>query len=435
MSRLIEDWVTVKPIARQTPSRNHLTWSPDGQAFTLTWGKIEGRLIELERLRIQVVKESHELISTLRGVVPSLDLSSFKLSHLRDSPESTHTSLFDIEENIKLFQPYIDHVWEHLGKNNPLSPQSIYDKAGKIIRKKAKAFLAALQQLLQRILAHFLRTSGISARPWQASSLLFRPYGDYTHNVRLLPHSVTLVSNPKAKQTDYLTYEAYWALVHHLGQALIFCLGVFRPVEIDILGSLGIPTEEHRHFIFTYAHKRGHLSTYVYDGTKVNKCLEKNTTPELAYETRALRNVQQAIVDRHFSRLHDDATQSLLASGSNCQGQHTSQTHDKGYAVDEITQGTGMPLTNRDRQMAVSSAFHAWFKFTPRNLDWERYANYQPSEDVEMNEVLALDTARRAIIEHYHLVGGSREERSQRVKDVVRNRPFLLGEEVSGHHA
>jgi hypothetical protein len=81
--------------------------------------------------------------------------------------------------------------------------------------------------------------------------------------------------------------------------------------------------------------------------------------------------------------------------------------------------------------MAVSGAFHAWFGFSPRNLDWDKYATYQPAEDVEVNKALALDTARRAIIEHYDLAKGSQSERLQRVKDVVQDKPFLLGEEVS----
>ena len=432
MSRIIEYWVTTKPIARQIPTNGSVIWSPDGQLFTLTWGQlIQGRVIELQELRRQVIRESHEMLSAFHDIVPGLDISAFKLSKLIDSPESKSVSLFEIKENKEVFQPYIDQVWKHLGKDNPSSQTSIYDAAGKIQSKKAKEFLEKLQRLLQKMLVHFLRTSGISARAWQAASLLYCPYGDYTHNLRLLPQSVPFVGYPQAKQTDLRTYEAYWALAPHLGLALIFDLGVFRRVEIGIMKALRIPTDEHEHFIFVHTHKRPRLSSYVYDGRKVNECLLVNTTPELAYGARALRNVHQAMVDKHFSRLHDDAVRSMLASASNDQAQHTSNTHDTRYALDEISQGTGIPMSKRDRQLAVSGAFHAYFGFGLRSVDWDRYANYQPSEDVEINKVLALDLARRLIVEYYLVAEGSTSKRLQRLKDLLRDRPFLLGEQAS----
>jgi hypothetical protein len=431
MERLIEYWITIKPIARRTPSSNYVAWNPNGQSFSLTWGRINSRLIELKLLRAQIIKEAHQLITDLHDIVPGLDISLFKLSQLRDTPDAGSTSLFDIDENIAVFQPYIDQVWDYLGKNDVSCPGSIYNKVGKIHQKKGRKFLAKLQSLLEKILAHLLKTSGISARTWQAAALLYRPYGDYGHNVWLLPHGVPVVGNPKAKQMEKLIYAAFWALAPHLGLVLFFYIGVYRPVEIEIMEAFKIPTEEHRRFIFVYTHARPQLSTYVYDGKKVNWCLENDTTPELAYETRALRNVQQAIVDKHFTRLHHDAVRSLLADGSNNQAQHTASTHDTDYAVDQITRGMAMPLSSRDKQMAVSYAFHAWFGFTPRNLDWDKYANYQPAEDVKVNETLALDTARRLVIEYYHVADGSQSARCQRVRDLNSSRPFLIGTEVS----
>jgi hypothetical protein len=282
------------------------------------------------------------------------------------------------------------------------------------------------------LLAHFLKMSGISPRTWQAAALIFCPYGNYGHNVWLLPHGVPFVGNPKAKQLEKLTYTAFWALAPHLGLALFFYIGVYCPVEIKIMETFNIPMEEHCHFIFVHTHGRPQLSSYVYDGTKVNTCLEIDTTPELAYEMRALRNIQQAIVDKHLAWLHPDAVWSVLADGSNVQAQHTPGTHDTAYAVDQITRGTAMPLSSRDEQMAVSCAFHAWFTFTPRNLDWDKYANYQPAKDVKINEILALDTARQLVIEYYHVADGSRSARSQRVKDLNCSRPFLIGQDVSG---
>src|ERR1700691_5182125 len=106
MGRLIEFWVTVKPIARRMPSNSHVAWSLDGQSFALTWGRIRGRIIELELLRAQLVREAQQLIAALHDIVPVLDISTFKLSKLVDSPDAGSTSLFDSPENVKVFQPY-----------------------------------------------------------------------------------------------------------------------------------------------------------------------------------------------------------------------------------------------------------------------------------------------------------------------------------------
>ena len=174
-----------------------------------------------------------------------------------------------------------------------------------------------------------------------------------------LPPSYSLVGNPRAKQLDLLIYDAFWALALHLGLALIFYLGVYQPVKIEIMKALGIPMAEHLYFIFVHTHKQHQLSTYVYDGKKVNQCLKKDTTLELAYKSRALWNVQQAIVDRHLACLHNDVVHSILGSGSNEQAQHSFSTHDTNYAVDQIMQATAMPLSSRDKQLAVSGAIQA----------------------------------------------------------------------------
>jgi hypothetical protein len=298
-------------------------------------------------------------------------------------------------------QPYLivqrtSRISSHIStKYGSTSAGSIYTMLLKICVKEGKEFLWKLQELLEKILAHLMQTSGILPRSWQAAALQYCNYGDYNHNLWLLLHEVPLVGNPRVKQLDLLIYDAFWALEPHLGLALIFYLGVYQPVEIEIMKALDIPTAEHLYFIFVHMHKRPQLSTYVYDGKKVNQCLEKDTTPELAYESRALRNVQQAIVDRHLVRPHDDIVHSILGSGSNEQAQHSFLTHDTCYAVDQIMRATAMPLSLKDKQLAVSGAIQAWLSFLPRKLDWDRYVNYQPIEEVELNMTLALDTPRR----------------------------------------
>jgi len=82
-----------------------------------------------------------------------------------------------------------------------------------------------------------------------------------------------------------------------------------------------IPTEEHRRFIFVYTHARPQLSTYVYDGKKVNWCLENDTTRSLHTRRGPFAMFSKPLLTKHFTRLHHDAVRSLLADGSNNQAQ------------------------------------------------------------------------------------------------------------------
>ena len=142
MGQIIEYWVTVKAISQQMPSNSHTAWNPDGQSFTLTWGWIRGQIIELELFWVQIVKEAQWLTQGFHNIILGLEISLFELSQLQDVPNVGSASLFDIDENIKVFQIYIDKIWEYLGKNDMSSLGSIFNLAGKIHWEKGKEFLS-----------------------------------------------------------------------------------------------------------------------------------------------------------------------------------------------------------------------------------------------------------------------------------------------------
>jgi len=66
---------------------------------------------------------------------------------------------------------------------------------------------------------------------------------------------------------------------------------------------------------------------------------------------------------------------------------------------------------------------------SPPKLRLDKYANYQPAEDVKVNETLALDTARRLVIEYYQCrrwISVCTLSTRQRLNS---SRPFLIGTE------
>jgi hypothetical protein len=437
MNRIIDQWVSLTPIAKQSTAKGGCTWLPDGQTFALRWGHIRGRNIDLDILRQRVVEQADQLTQTLVDLVPCVDLSQFRLSQVKDDAESP-VSLFDRHDNKALFQPYIDRVWTYLGRppvpgaeinDGPKYERPIFTRNGRIDEKAAKLWLKGPAELLRLILRHFCRTCGVTPRAWQTADLLYRCLGVYLRNFRLLPHDMPFVGNPKAKQNDRLMYEAFWALPIHLGIVLIFYLGVIRPIEIEILQHLGVPTGDHKHYIFVHNHKRPTLSSYVFSPSTVNEILHCGT-PELSYESRACRKVMLSIYDHHLSHLHQDSWETLLRSSGNAQAQHTENTNDSHYAQDEISRATGMPLSKRNHQLGVSRAFHSFFGFLPGSIRWSSLANHCPKGEREQNINIALGVARRLVVEKYGVANGTRSQRVQRVAELISSKPFLLGLKV-----
>jgi hypothetical protein len=439
MSRLVRAWVVVKPIAMETQSGSYCAWNPDGQSFILSWGRsIRGRLILLERLRQQVMAEANELVKSLTDLLPYVDFSTFSLSQIADDAGAP-LSLFDRVDNKSVFAPFIQQIWIHLGREKVTPSDSVtmttpvFSSSGAILQKKAEDWLTGPAHLLRLILAHFYRTVGIPPRGWQTSDLLYRPLGQYSRNFRLIRNGTSFIGNPKAKQKDRLMYDAFWALPPHLGATLIFYLGVIRPVEIEILALLGKPTQEHCHYIFVHNHAKSTESSYVFTTGTINEILSQGPL-ELAYESRVYRHVMESIFDYQLAQLHPDALNLVLQRAVGGQGQHTQSVRDAHYAKDDVAVGTGMPLSKRNGQFAVSQIFHAWYEFTRKDINWQSLANYCPSHIMIENKNLAFDTARRLVMQSYGIINGNASERAARVAKLVVSKPFLLGSEVCPWH-
>ena len=156
MSRIIDAWVSLSPIAKQSTAKGGCTWSPDGQSLILRWGHIRGRNIDLDTLRRRVVEQADQLTQTLVDLVPCVDLSQFRLSQVTDDAESLEC-LFDRQDNKELFQPYIDQVWAYLGRpqntgserdGNAKYDTPIFSRNGRIDEKAARRWLKGPAMLL-----------------------------------------------------------------------------------------------------------------------------------------------------------------------------------------------------------------------------------------------------------------------------------------------
>ena len=153
-------------------------------------------------------------------------------------------------------------------------------------------------------------------------------------------------------------YDAFWALPSHLSIIFIFLLGVVCPIEILLMNKLKLPMDEHHHYIFVDTKKKPQHVSSILNTSAINNILIHNTTPKLAYESRAYCHIIQSIIEHHFANLHIDTVSMLIADAGNGMAQHTPETHTNNYAQDKASQATGILLSEWNKQFAISGAFH-----------------------------------------------------------------------------
>jgi hypothetical protein len=227
-------------------------------------------------------------------------------------------------------------------------------------------------------------------------------------------------------------YDAFWALPAHLGTILVLYLGVFREVVIELLQLLGGQHCEHQHYIFVGSSPRTMTSptSELFSATKINQTLHRAGL-ELAYEVRVYRHVMQAIYDNQLSHLPSRTIKRLLDNADNQQAQHSTMTHDNHYARDEIAHGTGLQLTARNGQLAISRLFHAWYGFVPADVTWEVLSDHSVPSTISNHLLFALGIARQCMLAHYRLTDSGDIQCAERVSNIMRLKPFLLGNDVS----
>lgn len=410
-------------------------WAPDGQSFKLSYMSIRGREIKLSAFCDAVMKEGEELKELLKSTFPCVDLATFKISKIKDDP-GRNESPFSQDVNVAYLKPFRNQIWAHLGhpKYGSCScdtphPLRVYSANAITRTKNAEKWLEGPRRILEKQLVHFYKTIGIPPRSWQTSELLYEPLGQYVRNLRILRYGLTVICNPKAKQKDKLQYEAFWALPPHLALSFVFYLGVIRPVEIELLQDLKRPNPDLHHYIFVTTQNLRPLQPSIYTAQKINQLLVDGP-PEHSYESRVYRTVMQSIYDNHICTLRPQAVADIMREGGDGQGQHTQNISDLWYRNDEISLGTGLPMSKRNLQLGISTAFHSWYHFLPSATSWNSHANYQSNKEKSLCQILAFSAAQCLILTQYEVSRNSKETASK-VASLISMKPYLFGPKVS----
>lgn len=428
--RLKTAWILASAEAKREASAVEVTWNPSGQSFSFTY-RNRTKTIYLSQLKSAAINSCDELLTHLQQLLPpTVDFSKFSLDKIAGfRGTSLSKSVVDDTENRKIFQEYVDVVWEAISqkagnaeckKKNLIS---LKNNSGIWNKKRVEKYLGISQNLQDAALVAFHASIGIPPRPWQTSALSYRPFGQPKPNINVL-HGQVIVSNPIAKQIDLKEYSAIWALPPQLGRVLVFYLGVIREIEVNLLSQVfKWPTEEHKVYIFTRLSKKTAASSvFSYSTSQINQIL---VASELGLDPLALRHVMIALFRRQYPLLLQP--EPAGASSVDEQAQHLRLTGDIHYSPDEVIRSTGQSITRTGRQMLVSQTLQA------------QYGMIEPigtTIDLGEHRLHALYQAR-----HQILLGGSgygivilQEEgwkaRSKRVEDLLERMPFMYGPKV-----
>lgn len=402
--------------------------------MTITWGHISNRTIRLTDLKKCVHQSLASLDDALTFALPlAADYGLFSLDDISDDIASPH-SLFDRTDNLKVFESFIDKIWNALdfGASASSGYPSFRLSAGFTAspnKKKKLDVLERFKKVLDASLLALMLTCGVTPRAWQIKKLLYRRSGSSRRNIRLHKNGRIIITNPPAKQSDMAEYTAFWGLVHKLGTALVFYLGVIRPIEIRMLEELQVPVLDYAIYICVDNTKRttGFLRSPLYNTTDVNRLLIKS---DFGAETRVLRHVAIGILRQHFPELMR-VSKPGDAPGDR-QSQHKFFTGLVNYARDETLQGTGGSAQDCEQQLAVSYAIQEIYGLLSTT-------GYGPMsnviDDIDKYKNYALATARLLVAKQdpgYSLGGlsGTADGVSCTCSKLMRTRPFLLSKHV-----
>ncbi|KAG6905084.1 hypothetical protein DXG01_005192, partial [Tephrocybe rancida] len=331
-------WKLAFPYAAMEQGMSHVSWFNNGHSFNISWKRRE-REIHLADLKACAQSSLDSVAKAIEDALP-LNVNyntEFNIHNIKDDI-SSETSFCDREDNKQVFQPLIDKIWR--------------DLEGSGLRTKAqqKEVLKRYERITDTILLALSLTCGVPPRAWQITLLLYRAIEGWRRNIRMHRNGHVLITNPRAKQQGTIEFAACWALPHKLGAALIFYLGVIRPLEMKLLQLRCAPTHTHKLYVFTHSTKsRTGLTAkfYLYAASEINGLLIKSA---FNAEIRLLRQVTIAILRQHYSHVMR-APLRVGESLGDLQSQHNHRTGILNYACDEAMHGTGVASDDLEMQM------------------------------------------------------------------------------------
>lgn len=362
----------------------------------------------------------------------TINFADIPYDTITDDP-TDHRSLFDREDNKKIFQPYIDAVFAALrspGDATKVSgSSSLVTETGAWQTCKVRRFLVTSEGFQDALLIVFCLICGVPPRAWQAALLAFAPYDELQRNVRLM-NGQLVVSNPQAKQMEQLQASAFWGFTTRFRNIFLCYIGVIRPIQLLLLtevDQLKIPTDEHRVHIFVHLTPKRGIGSFVYDGKDVNAVL---AATEHGMGLGPLWHVFITIFRRLCPRLLVDPNRSCPLDE---QSQHIKTIARGHYALDEIMRSLGQVISEAERQLSVSHTLQVFIGLAPSSCNPE--VTSLVGDDRAIYRAFAVSAARLLLMQGAYSInvdGHQKAEKRQAARKAYEAMPFLFAPNVSG---
>ncbi|SJL04245.1 uncharacterized protein ARMOST_07606 [Armillaria ostoyae] len=419
MSRLKHIWTQAKIVVDREQGQTEVHWSPDGDAMTLTWVHVRGKVITLSFMKNAVHDIMAGLCSTINSLPSFYRFSHFDLHSLSEESLDSDT-LFDGAENVKYFEQFVTPIRDNLKSRKD---QGLLNTHGSLDRKALTQCFQLYDTILHSLIPALVMTCGISPTSTQITELQFRPSHGLKSNVKLIGRRVIIV-DPLSKRMGKKEHQSVRALPHMLGSILVYYLGVLRVVEESLLPkTVDLNSLQRKYLVFVHPHVQGQCSS-VFRSPEIIKMMKNSP---MMLDVAVIRHIQKAFFKRYASACLAPSRYGVSdLSILDRQSQHTQLVADNHYAPDEFTKQLGYPKHRVATMMQLSLFSQAFYELGPRP------AAYPSCLAKGKHPIFAQQTARHMIVSRYLNVSeGNLAGNSKIILDTLEQFPFLYMESAT----
>ncbi|PBK91164.1 hypothetical protein ARMGADRAFT_1081930 [Armillaria gallica] len=390
MSRLKHIWTQAKIVVDREQSRTEVHWSPDGDAMTLTWAHVQGKVVTLSFMKNAVHDIMASMCSTINSLPSFYRFSHFDLHSLSEESLDSDT-LFDGAENVKYFEQFVTPILDNLKSRKD---QGLHNTHGFLDRKALTQCFQLYDTILHSLIPALVMTCGITPTSMQISELQFRPSHGLKSNVKLIGRRVIIV-DPLSKRMGRKEHQSVRALPHMLGSILVYYLGVLRVVEESLLPKTVDMNLLHRKYlVFVHPRVQSQCSS-VFRSPEIDKMMRNGP---MMLDVAVIRHIQKAFFKRYASAYLAPSRKRYGVSDLSIldrQSQHTQLVADNHYAPDEFTKQLGYPKHRVATMMQLSLFSQAFYELGPHP------AAYPSCLAKGKHPIFAQQIARHMIVSRY----------------------------------
>jgi len=367
----------------------------------MSWAFMDERLFSLSNIRHAAFQGMEALNQVCRELFPvdmwNLCLSGLSIESFVDNRDAT--SMFNCHENSSLLTPAIaklqSSLMEAISRGNNSLP----------------SILKSSQSFLQCFATALYLTAGIPPYAHQTVQLQYAQDGTSNRNFMLMDgtHGVFIWHQEGRSGYRGKGSNGVWNIPPQVTLPLLLYLGIFRPVEIELISAEALKTKALVSIAPLYTHifcnplKRASSKSIIWSHDHLEGFLKSGPLRMEAFPHRLLFS---AVIERkHADLLRIVQQPSVLDE----QGQHTTSTSQKNYAVLQLQHSTGFHFSTQLKQLLICQELHS-SSFLLKPISGQKGSTgiaENLDATIHRNQFLALNIARDVVAFAYKLAVSS----------------------------